>query len=152
MYSLAVQGLYQSITSQIPDTVNIIAKKRKKKKLPSKNSLVHKTFHQNTINTLKLHREFEWFFGVCFPGFWSTLVLLKKATENHSHTKCIQATLTYFEEPPPTWYSGVQGNRASWLGAPKAVEADLVTEEEYLPSVTVQTYLSQKAANKCQKE
>ena len=31
MYSLAVQGLYQSITSQIPDTVNIITKKRNKK-------------------------------------------------------------------------------------------------------------------------
>ena len=144
MYNLAVQGLYQSTTSQIPGIVNKPNYKEKKKKLPCKNSLVHRTFQQNTINTLKFHREFEQFFGICFPGFWSTLVLLKKATENHSHIKCIQAIHKYFEEPPLNLILGVQGNRAGWLGAPKAVKTDLVTEEESVPYVTVQTHLRQR--------
>lgn len=33
MYNLAVQGLYQSITSQIPGIVNLITKKKKKNSL-----------------------------------------------------------------------------------------------------------------------
>lgn len=125
MYNLTKQVLYQIITSQIPGIINTTTKK--KKKLPCENSLVRRTFQQNTkYNTIKFHREFRQFFGAYFPGFWSTLVLLtKRTTENHSHTKCLHSS-----NPQIFWGASfhlmfrVQGNRSSWLGAPKAVGTD----------------------------